>query len=128
MYRKFTEQDVPLLKAAIECDPEHRLVKENQSFLPEIMLDPQNISLVFEDSEGVVFYTCFRKEYRVDIQFRDINRDRIRKCFAEYIPAFTKVLKQNGVTALTFTTNNRVLAFFLRRFGFIKEEICRKVL
>jgi hypothetical protein len=128
MYRKFTEQDIPLLKAEIEKDPEHSLVKENQTFLPEIMMNSKNVSLVFEDSQGVVFYTCFRRELLIDIQFCSVDKERIRQCFKEYIPIFAENFKKAGYVTISFTTKNRVLAFFLRRFGFKTEVIQRKAL
>ena len=126
MYRLLNDGDIELLKTEIENDPVHG---KDPAFNAGIFVDPDGRSLVFEDSEGPVFFVNLRKEVRFTIQFRNgINKDRIRDCFKKYIPEFVAAHKRSGVAAMTYTTENKALAWFLRKFGFVEETVQRMVL
>jgi hypothetical protein len=126
LYRKLTEEDIALLQEEIAKDPLH---SQEKDFTPELFLDPRGQSVVFEDNEGVVMFVKFRREIEVTIQFRkDITPQRTREIFERYIPIFSAAFKNAGYWAVTYETTNKALAWFLRKFGFHKNEIQRKVL
>lgn len=135
--RPIEEKDMARLKVEIALDPTH---SQDENFKPEFFQDSRLLgSLVAEDSEGPVMYVAFSKEVRVTIQFCDVDKDRIREVFNHYVPRFMEQFQQKGYTGATYTAGigdtglrptlqSRALAWFLRRFGFRKEEVQRKVL
>ena len=126
MYRKLTDADVDLLKEEITKDPVH---SKDPTFNAGIFVDPDGQSIVFEDNEGPVMFVNMRREIRLTIQFREsVSKERLRECFKKYIPIFAAASKKAGFSAFTYTTENKALAWFLRSFGFRKEETQRKVL
>ena len=126
MYRLMTDNDLEMLKEEIANDPVHG---KDPAFNEGIFLDPDGRSLVFEDNEGVVMIVNLHKEIRLTIQFKNsVSKERLRECFRRYIPEFAAAHKKAGICAMTYTTENKVLAWFLRSFGFRKAEVQRMVL
>src|ERR1039458_192462 len=104
-----TDNDLEMLKEEIANDPVHG---KDPAFNEGIFLDPDGRSIVFEDSEGPVMFVNLRKEIRLTIQFREsVSKERLRECFKRYIPEFAAAHKQAGITALTYTTENKALAW-----------------
>ena len=114
-----TDNDLEMLKEEIANDPVHG---KDPAFNAGVFVDPVGKSLVFEDNLGPVMWVNMRKEIRFTIQFRNgIDPQRTRDIFNRYLPEFSSAFKAGGITAMMFTTTNRVLGYFLRRFGFKKS-------
>jgi hypothetical protein len=124
MYRKLTEQDLEHLKSEISKDPTHCAIP---NFYEEF-IDPRGVSLVFEDNDGSVMYVTFRREIRATIQFCDVDKQRIRNIFQIHLEEFAINFKKVGYIAMNYVTANLGLAWFLRKFGFKKQEVQRKAL
>lgn len=119
MFRDITAEDHPLIALDVAADPYHN---QQPGFTQDVFADPQNKNVAFADENGeVVFWASFSREIRVRIQFREgASRDKVREAFKTYVPMFGLSFKQAGARAFLFDTKNKVLAFFLRRFGFRK--------
>jgi hypothetical protein len=124
MYRKLLPEDLDHLKAEISKDSYHKDMKDfDQNFT-----DKRCKTLVFEDNQGVVMYISFAREIVTTVQFCNVERQRIRNIFETHLEEVADGFRKAGFISVNYWTNNRVLAFFLRRFGFRKQEIQRKSL
>jgi hypothetical protein len=127
MFRKLVVEDFVKLKEEIAKDEVH---SKDAYFTPEIFKEKSDYcqSLAFEDNEGVVMYVAFHREIRVTIQFCDVKKERVRAIFENNIAKFVEAFKKAGYIGMIYSTNCKPLAYFLRKFGFGKEEVQRKVL
>jgi hypothetical protein len=124
MYRKLTPNDIEHLRAEIAKDPYHK----DKKYFDKNFTDDRGKTLVFEDNEGVVFYATFKREIEITIQFCEVDKKRIRNVFTTHMEEIADGFRKAGFTAMRYWTTNPALAWFLRRFGFKKEEFQRKEL
>jgi hypothetical protein len=126
MYRKLEEKDRDAITDAIQEDPFHC---DNPNFTSDFFYDPNSQSLVFHDEEGDVCYLKVEKEARIHIQFKEVDKDRIRNLLNQHTDQMARALKSQGYKAMTFNSPNPALVWFMRKFGFrtAKDEF-RKVL
>jgi hypothetical protein len=120
--RYLQPEDYPLLLTSLTADEYHPMV-------PLFFVEPETITLVYEDEKGPVMFVRGKgidnngiQTLQVDIQYVS-NKDGKRnlKVMREGFPALAAKAKENGFSDIVFDSSVPALRkFCLKRLGFVE--------
>jgi hypothetical protein len=110
--RPVEDSDREMIAGWIAREPSH------EESTPEFYLAPNTKSVVYEDDLGPVFVVRYSSALRVDIDFADVEKERIRQALKQEFPAVAEQAKSQGFGEIIFNSVSKPLIAFCRFMGF----------
>jgi hypothetical protein len=114
-HRPITPEDFPTIEREVRDDACHK-----GWLRPAFFTQPNTVSRVYEDEQGVILFLRMSNCLRLHIQFANVDKERIRKCLITQFPEVVQSAKRSGFGSIIYDTASKTLAWFCRRYlGFV---------
>ena len=120
--RPVTENDRDLIAGWIAKEPSH----QNSSF--DFYMEPGTTSVLYIDDAGPVFVVRYSSALRIDIDFANVDKERIRQALKNEFPKVANQAKNQGFKEIVFNSVSKSLVAFCRLLGFYSVPDYRRVL
>ena len=110
--RPVTDDDREMIAGWIANEPAHKASS------PDYYFEPGTKSVIYEDTEGPVFVVRYSSALRVDIDFANVEKERIRQALKNEFPAVAEQARSQGFKHIVFDSVSKTLVAFCRLMGF----------
>jgi hypothetical protein len=118
--RPVTDNDREMIAGWIAKEPSH------SESSPDFYFEPGTKSVVYEDTEGPVFIVRYSSALVVDMDFADVEKERIRQALTNEFPPVAAQAKEQGFKHVFFDSVSTPLIRFCERMGFCSSPTYRK--
>jgi hypothetical protein len=120
--RPVEDSDREMIAGWIAREPSH------SASSPNFYFEPRTTSLVYEDDRGPVCIARYSSALRVDMDFADVEKERIRQALKNEFPAIANQAKDQGFREVIFDSVSKTLVGFCRLMGFRSSPAYRRTL
>ena len=110
--RPVTDDDREMIAGWIANEPAHKASR------PDYYFEPGTKSVIYEDTEGPIFVVRYSSALRVDIDFANVEKERIRQALKNEFPAVAEQARSQGFKHIVFDSVSKTLVAFCRLMGF----------
>ncbi len=120
--RPVTDSDREMIAGWIAREPAH---KEST---PDFYFQDNTKSVIYEDNSGPIFIVRYSSALRIDMDFADVEKERIRQALKNEFPSVATEAKNQGFREVVFNSLSKTLVAFCRLMDFRSVADYRRTL